>query len=426
MPHLVDLPQPPEVLPAKRNAHDLRVIQNVTLFGDSAIQPDHPEYKKVYSLAQKLGKKGFSIVNGGGPGVMEAATSGAESVGGKTIAIYWEPKLASHFEGKTVTTTPDQSKAYSNYMIRTLGLIETGHVFVACQGGTGTVSEFGMVWALAKLYFGRHKPVILFGDFWHKVVDSFAENMLIDDEELGVLYFASTPQEVIDLIEGFELEIKSRQLQMAEGDESGFVLDGRNKLTARTYDKVAKLYHEERAGHPVSEKQLDEFISLVKSGHVLDIGTGPGYDLAYLSKTFKKIDGIEASKEMAHIARFENPHAWIINKDVVDVELGQNKYRGIWSRDCLHHIPEVDQDRVFKKIADSLTPGGIFYLIVQKGEGEKFTEEKRNNYNMRRFYHYYTREELKSRGHKAGLEIVNMEQITRSHLWWAVIYRKKS
>jgi hypothetical protein len=425
MPVVVNLPKKPENdKPVPVMQDDNRIIKYITLFGDSSIKPDHPEYKSVYALSKMLAERGYGIVNGGGPGVMEAATNGAESAAGKTVAIYWEPKLASHFEGKQFTNIADDSKSYSNYMMRTLGLIEMGHVFVVCQGGTGTVSEFGMVWALAKLYFGKHKPVILYGNFWHKVVDAFAESMLIDDEELGVLYFADKPEEVCELLEEFEQEVQARQRRTYEGDELAFIIDARAKTTKRTYEKVAKIYNEERAGKLVSQKQLDEFMSLVPTGPVLDIGTGPGYDLSYLAQKYK-MHGIEYSKEMAKIAKFENPEAQISECDIVTCHLEKNAYQGIWSRDTLHHVAKADQQAVFKKIADALAPGGIFYLIVQGGKGEEVKQEVRPRYQMKRFYHYYSETELKERGEQAGLEIIKIEKVTRSHEWLAVIYRKK-
>jgi predicted Rossmann-fold nucleotide-binding protein len=107
-----------------------------------------------------LAENGYTIVNGGGPGVMKAATDGAEAGKGKTIAIYWQPKLASFFEGRNLANVTDEYETATNYMTRTLGLIEKGDAYVVCKGGTGTISEFGMVWALAKLYYGCHKPVI--------------------------------------------------------------------------------------------------------------------------------------------------------------------------------------------------------------------------------------------------------------------------
>lgn len=425
MPTTAKLPKKKSPTPENGVPND-RVIRYITFFGDSALAEDHPVYQDIFHLAQALAKKGYGIVNGGGPGVMQAATSGAESVNGHTTAVYWEPKLASHFEGRSFTNVTDESETYSNYLMRTLGLIEKGQVFIACQGGTGTVSEFGMVWALAKMYFGKHKPLILYGDFWHKVLNSIIDNMLIDDEEKGVLYFASTKEEVLELLHQFENEIQARQQRFVhDGDENAFVIDSRSHITRHEYDRIAKMYHKERAGKLVSQEQLDEFMELVGNpgGLVLDIGCGPGYDLGYLTQKYK-LHGLDISKEMVKIARYENPEAQIIWTDVLNADLGSQIYDGIWSRDTFHHIAGTSQDWAWKKVAKSLKPGGIFYIIVQEGEGEQVMHEKRVEYAMKRFYHYYSVEELEKLARKHGFEVVKLHHVRRSHNWLAAALRK--
>ena len=426
MPHPTKLPSRGEIEenPIPVLEDDDRIIKYVTFFGDSQITEDHPEYKKVYELARRLAQRGYGVVNGGGPGVMKAATAGAESVDGHTIAIYWEPKLAAHFEGKNFTNITDESASYSNYMMRTLGLIEKAHVFIACLGGTGTVSEFGMVWALAKMYFGKHKPLILFGDFWHPIVDAFKQNMLIDDEEMDVLYYAHTAEQVCDLMDQFEAEVRGRSQVAYSGEEAAFVIDARRHKTRASYAKAARQYHIERAGELVSQKQLDEFMTLVDEGKVLDIGCGPGFDLGYLQTKYPSIKGLEISPQFCEIARQENPGVEIENGDMVYTDLGKDEYTGIWSRDAFHHVPGNEQELIFKKAARALKSEGILYLIVQKGEGEDVKHEKRSTYHLERFYHYYSEQELRERGEKAGLEVIKIEHNRRSHEWLIAVYRK--
>ncbi len=72
-----------------------------------------------------------------------------------------------------------------------------GDIYLVFNGGTGTVSEFGMAWGLAKLYFGHHKPLILFGTFWHEIMETFGRNMLIRPEELKVYRIVTTPEDVL-------------------------------------------------------------------------------------------------------------------------------------------------------------------------------------------------------------------------------------
>ncbi len=77
------------------------------------------------------------------------------------------------------------------------------------RGGTGTISGFGMAWGLARLYFGHHKPLILYGDFWNEVIKSFVENMRIRPEELKVYRVVNSPEEACQAIETFEGSLQS-------------------------------------------------------------------------------------------------------------------------------------------------------------------------------------------------------------------------
>ena len=140
MPAVVELPKKSITteIPQLRS----KIVQNVTFFGDSAIPGGDAIYQSVYEASKILASNGYTIVDGGGPGIMKAATDGAESVNGNTVAVYWEPKLAAFFEGKNLANLADKTLAESNYVMRTFGLIEQGDVFVVCKGGTGTISEF--------------------------------------------------------------------------------------------------------------------------------------------------------------------------------------------------------------------------------------------------------------------------------------------
>lgn len=403
-----------------------RLIQNITFFGDSAIPEDDPIYKSVWSSAKTLAENGYTIVNGGGPGIMKAATDGAESVNGKTIAVYWQPKLASFFEGKNLANVADESETSSNYVMRTLGLIEKGDAYVVCKGGTGTISEFGMVWCLAKLYYGCHKPVILYGDFWDELIEAFQKTMYLDETELGVLYQAKNVEDILRILADHEKLVEKCVIKSYDDDEGAFIIGSRSKVTADTYTSVSSNYHSEHAGKLVSQEQLDEFISYVNPpAQVLDIGTGPGYDLKYLSERYGT-SGIEISKRFVEIAQFENPNSEILFGDIASYDIGQKKFKGIWARDSIHHIPSDKLDIVFKKIYDALVEEGIFYVIVREGEGE-FTEEEKKSYSknkLRRFYHLFSEEELLERAKKQGFELVKLDHVQRSHKWIVGIFRK--
>jgi len=82
--------------------------------------------------------------------------------------------------------------------------LELGQAFVIFNGGTGTISEFGMAWGLARLHFGHHKPLILYGNFWQEIIFAFTKGMYIRPEERQVFQIVNDPLQVIDVIKKFE------------------------------------------------------------------------------------------------------------------------------------------------------------------------------------------------------------------------------
>jgi len=177
------------------------MVKNVTFFGSSEVKPGSADYDAAYQTAKLLAQNGYTTINGGGPGVMKAASEGAKAGGGKSIGISFNPKDMTHFEGRDPSNLVDQELIFGNYVERTLKLLEMGDVYVVFNGSTGTISEFAMAWGLARLYFGHHKPLILFGSFWHEIMETFGRNMLIRPEELKVYRIVATPEQVLEEIQ---------------------------------------------------------------------------------------------------------------------------------------------------------------------------------------------------------------------------------
>jgi uncharacterized protein (TIGR00730 family) len=185
-----------------------RIIRNVGFFGDADLPESDPVYKDAFAVAQILAEKGYTIVNGGGPGVMNAATQGAEEGNGQTISVTFDPKDATGFEGRYLKNITDHEIKTSNYIERMFKLMENADTFVIFKGGTGTISELGTVWVLAKLYYGHHKPFILFGDFWIPIIDSIRRNMNISRAEMSVFEIVRKKDEVLPTIERFEKRLQ--------------------------------------------------------------------------------------------------------------------------------------------------------------------------------------------------------------------------
>lgn len=186
-------------------------VDKVTFLGYADTREQDPLYKEVFETAKLCAKKGFIVVNGAGPGVMKAATNGAKAVGGKTIGITFYPKDLPLFEGRDETNHVDELIVEDNYLTRTLKLLQEGQIFVFFNGGTGTISEFAMAWGLARLYFGHHKPLILYGDFWQEIIFAFTNNMYIRPEERKVFRIVNKPEQVLEFVEEFSKSVADQK-----------------------------------------------------------------------------------------------------------------------------------------------------------------------------------------------------------------------
>lgn len=180
------------------------LIKNIAFFGDAAVKKISPLYKQAYDVAKLVAAEGYTIVNGGGPGVMDAATQGAEEVGGETLTVTFYPENAPGFEGRYVGNIPDREIVTTNYIDRMFKLLEHADMFIIFRGGSGTISEFGTAWVLAKLYHGHHKPFILYGKFWHEIIKALKENLNVDKHELDVFEIVERKTDVIPTIKKFE------------------------------------------------------------------------------------------------------------------------------------------------------------------------------------------------------------------------------
>lgn len=204
-----------------------RIIERVAIFGFADAPVDSDLYKDAFEVAKAVAACGYTVVNGGGPGVMRAATEGARSAGGKVIGVTFKPKETTGFEGKDPQNKVDKEIETSNYLERTLKLLQLGQVYVVFDGGTGTLSEFGMAWGLARLYFGHHKPLILYGHFWHEIIETIRKHMYLRQADLEVFKIANSPHEVLTEITTFGKEIaegKHVHLAVTGNGEEAFTI----------------------------------------------------------------------------------------------------------------------------------------------------------------------------------------------------------
>ncbi|MBU4209930.1 LOG family protein [Patescibacteria group bacterium] len=178
-------------------------IKRVAFFGDAEAGKKSRHFKDAFEVALLLAENGYIIVNGGGPGVMLASTLGAKSAGGKVETVIWEKKkTTTEFEGELIDNTSLSDKKYveKSYEDRVEKLIDIADAYVIFKGGTGTISELGMVWGLAKLNYGYHEPIVFYGNFWRKIINSIVEKLVITSKEKMVYEIADSPKKVLDVL----------------------------------------------------------------------------------------------------------------------------------------------------------------------------------------------------------------------------------
>lgn len=197
-------------------------IKQISYFGFASAAPNDPLYKEAFECAKYLAEKGFVAINGGGPGTMRAVSEGAKAAGGTAVGVTFYPKDISKYEGRDPENLVDQEIVTKNYLERTLKLLELGDAYVIFRGGTGTISEFGMAWGLAKLYIGHHKPLILYGEFWNEIIKTLRNHMRIRPVALKVYRVVNSPDEAYKAIQIFEELLKEQE--HAHEEEGAFQL----------------------------------------------------------------------------------------------------------------------------------------------------------------------------------------------------------
>jgi hypothetical protein len=196
------------IMADEKNQGSEKLIKVVTCLGFADASPDDPLYKEAFEVGKALAGAGLVVANGGGPGVMRATSEGAKAANGRTMGVTFYPKDVANFEGRDKNNPLDEEVKTDSYLERTLKLLEVGQVYVIFKGGTGTISEFGMAWGLARLYLGHHKPLILYGKFWENIMAAFMANMRMRPEEFQVYRVVNSPEEVIKSLDIFEYMLR--------------------------------------------------------------------------------------------------------------------------------------------------------------------------------------------------------------------------
>lgn len=179
----------------------------VAFFGNSDVKKRSLSFIDAYDTAQLLSKNNFTIINGGGPGIMLASTLGAVSVHGRAEAVVINPKSQpiAHYEGQYPENISQVKRIYSlkSYQGRLSKLIKLASAYVIFYGGTGTLAEMAYVWSEAKFAFPRQKPIIFYGKKWRKIINTITSELKFEKIEKQICYFVTKPEQVLEIIKTY-------------------------------------------------------------------------------------------------------------------------------------------------------------------------------------------------------------------------------
>ncbi|HEY5188786.1 MAG TPA: TIGR00730 family Rossman fold protein [Solirubrobacteraceae bacterium] len=177
------------------------VKRAVTIFGSARTPPGHPDYALVREVAACLGRAGYGIITGGGPGLMEAANRGAQEAGALSIGCNIELPREQELNPYV-----DIGLRFRHFFARKVMFVRYACAFVIAPGGFGTLDELFEALTLIQTRTIRHFPVILLGaGEWDGLLAWLRERALAEGRvgvgDLDSLRMASGPDEVLALVE---------------------------------------------------------------------------------------------------------------------------------------------------------------------------------------------------------------------------------
>jgi uncharacterized protein (TIGR00730 family) len=180
-----------------------QIQRAVSIFGSARVCPGDPYYDKAECLARRLVEKGFSVITGGGPGIMEAANKGAAEAGGKSVGM----NIRLPFEQKP---NPYANISIENkyFFVRKVMFVKYAVAYVILPGGFGTMDELFEALTLIQTKRIRSFPVVLMGsEYWKGLIDWMKDTMLRQDkitpEDLDIVQVLDDPEDVVTYISKF-------------------------------------------------------------------------------------------------------------------------------------------------------------------------------------------------------------------------------
>ncbi len=172
----------------------------VTVFGSARFPEDNPHYQTARRLGQELARAGFTVMTGGGPGIMEAANRGARDVGGLSVGC----NIVLPFEQEP-NPYLDRFLEFRYFFVRKVMLVKYSYAFVIMPGGFGTMDELFETATLIQTGKIHDFPLVLMGtDYWQPLLtflrDSMVRNATIDQKDLDRILVTDDVDEAVAAI----------------------------------------------------------------------------------------------------------------------------------------------------------------------------------------------------------------------------------
>ena len=192
----------------------------VSIFGSARTPNDHPYYKLTEEIARLLSDAGFSVISGGGPGIMEAANKGAYY--GKSSSVGLNIQLPHEQHNNPYQNI---SQTFHHFFTRKVMFVKFASAYVVMPGGFGTMDELMEALTLVQTGKTRKMPIILVGSkFWGGMVEwfrnSLLEEQMIAPDDMNLIKVIDEPEEVVAAIfkhyetRGFEPSAAEREMQL--------------------------------------------------------------------------------------------------------------------------------------------------------------------------------------------------------------------
>ena len=193
----------------------------VAIFGSARITPEHPYFRVAEDIARRLSDAGFSVISGGGPGIMEAVNKGAYEGASPSVGLNIQlphEQSANAFQ--------DVSHTFRHFFARKVMFVKLSCAFVMMPGGFGTLDELMEVLTLVQTHKIRRLPIILVNSaFWSGLLEWIRGQLLADGmigvDDPGLMQVIDDPQHVVDAIfdhyhsRGFEPSPAEREAELA-------------------------------------------------------------------------------------------------------------------------------------------------------------------------------------------------------------------